>query len=108
MPCVLRTITQHEITDFCWVPENLDTRKLVLGPTNFSLIFSLIFLEQNPLEPARILDFLTPDSICKYQNRQTNLLNCKDLTRVKWTPFNLSNPIHPNLHMILAYAEPCP
>ena len=80
---IIRTITQHEIADFCWVPENLDTRRLVLGPTNFSLFFQLIFLKHFSLEPARILDFLASDSICKYQNRQTNLLNCMDLTRVK-------------------------
>ena len=40
----------------------------------FPLNFSLLFSEQNSLEPVRILDFLASDSICKYQNRQTNLL----------------------------------
>ena len=49
----------------------------------FFLFFHCIFSEQNSLETARILDFLAPDSICKYQNRQTNLLNCIDLTQVQ-------------------------
>ena len=40
--------------------------KAQYGPTNFSLFFQLFFSEQNSLEPARILDFLAPDSICKY------------------------------------------
>ena len=47
----------------------------MIGPTIFSLIFHCFFSEQISLEPPRILDFLAPDSICKYQNRQTNLLN---------------------------------
>ena len=46
-----------------------------MGPTIFPLIIHCFFSEQNSLEPARILDFLASDSICKYQNRQTNLLN---------------------------------
>ena len=57
----------------------------IIGPTNFSLFFQLIFLKHFSLEPARILDFLASDSICRYQNRQTNLLNCMDLTQVKHT-----------------------
>ena len=48
----------------------------------FSLFFQLIFPKQISSKPARILDFLASDSICKYQNRQTNLLNCMDLTQV--------------------------
>ena len=55
----------------------------------FFLIFSTVFFEQNSSEPARILDFLAPDSICKYQNRQTNVLNCVDLTRVKVSNHNV-------------------
>ena len=47
----------------------------------FSLNFSTVFIKHFSLEPARILDFLASDSICKYQNRQTNLLNFIDLTR---------------------------
>jgi len=39
----------------------------------FSAFFSLIFLEYFPLEPAGIQDFPASDSICKYQNRQTNV-----------------------------------
>ena len=51
----------------------------------FFLIFHWIFFKHFSLEPARILDFLASDSICKYQNRQTNLLKLLDLTRVNFT-----------------------
>ena len=57
----------------------------IIGPTTFSWFFHWIFLKHFSLEPARILDFLAPDSICKYQNRQTNLLKLLDLTRVNFT-----------------------
>ena len=50
---------------------------------NMDLLFFTVFLHCFSSEPARILDFLAPDSICKYQNRQTNVLNCMDLTQVK-------------------------
>ena len=48
-----------------------------------------IFFKHFSLEPARILDFLAPDSICKYQNRQTNLLNCMDLTQTYSNLFSI-------------------
>ena len=60
----------------------------------FFLIFHWIFLQHFSLEPARILDFLAPDSICKYQNRQTIILNCMDLTQVKIVvSLRLNNPL---------------
>ena len=76
---MIKTITQHEITDFCWVPENLVTQS-VIWTYYFFLIFSTVISEQNSLEPARILHFLTIVFYNKYQKNATLSLT---FTKVK-------------------------
>ena len=76
-----RTVNNNNLTKYNEIKDFYISENLVMLKHNMDLLFSALFSEQISLEPARILNFLASDSICKYQNRQTNLLNCMDLTQ---------------------------